>query len=363
MAITAGRPEITIGGKKIERGIERIEVQADLDKPDMAELRLDAAVDDENTSFKPGDEVLVKMGLEMDGSEQDTIFKGKVTGVSPVFDTHSPPAVTIRAMNDLHKLARERKTRTYTDQTEKQIIEKIAGEHGLTADFGSKPPTMQHKHVHQNNQTDLEFIRVRAARIGREVFVQDKKLYYREREKDKGPVAKLEFRSENRGGGAGGGEWGALENFQPHMSAANQAKKVTVRGWNPDKKEPIVGSASAANSRLGQQGGSTVFGDAPEIEVHNVPVKTKEEADAVAQSILDERLMSYITGTGVTRGNAKIKPGKVVEIKCFDKRFNGKYYVTAVKHTYTDTDVPVLGGQGMAGFKTQFSFKRDAEQG
>ncbi len=351
--ITYGNPKVSINGTEIKDGLEQFEVSADLDKPDVAEIRLTNEGSENSVKYKPGDEVAIKMGLG--GEEPNTVFKGKILGINPVFDTHHPHSVTIRAINDLHKLARERKTRTYVKQTEKQIIEKIAQEHHLEVDFGKEPPTLMHEHVHQNNKSDLEFIRTRASRSGREVFVQDKKLYFRQPEKDKSPVAELTYQVEGKEG---------MEFFAPKMSAAHQVKKVTVRGWNPDKKEAIVGTAEAENSPLGSSGGSGSFGDSPDLHVDNVPVRTKEEADAVAKSILQERQMNFITGSAVIRGNPKVKPGTVVTIKCGDTRFNGKYYVLSVRHAYTDANLGDMGGGfAMGGFKTHFQFRRDAEGG
>jgi phage protein D len=84
------------------------------------------------------------------------------------------------------------------------------------------------------------------------------------------------------------------------------------------------------------------------------PVASKEEADNIAKSILQERLMHFITGDGVCRGNPQLKPGIIVTVNVQDKRFNGKYYLTAVKHRYVHA-----GTSG--GYRTEFKFRRDAK--
>lgn len=353
-----GIPKVKIGGQEVPRdGLEQFEVHADLDQPDMADVTLTNIGGDNSGQYNPGDEVEISMHHE--GETDDLVFKGKVISVHPTFDVHRPPSVMLTAMNELHELARERKTRTYLKQSEKQIIEKVAGEHNLSVDFGTTPPTIVHEHIHQSNQTDLSFLRLMAARSGREVRVQDKVLQYRKRQKDKGPVATLAYGK----AGQGGGEDGGLEYFAPRMSSAKQVKKVTVKGWDPDKKQEIVGEATASGSQLGGSHGGQSRSDAPNLHVHNVPVRSKEEADAVAQSILEERLMDFITGTATARGNAQIKPGTVVMLKCYDQRFQGKYYVTGVKHRFTRNNATgVAGGAGLGGYRTEFSFKRDAEK-
>ena len=84
------------------------------------------------------------------------------------------------------------------------------------------------------------------------------------------------------------------------------------------------------------------------------PVASKEEADNIAKSILNERLMHFITGDGVCRGNPDLKPGLIITIAVQDKRFDGKYHVTAVRHRYVHT------GPG-GGYRTEFKFRRDAK--
>ena len=64
--------------------------------------------------------------------------------------------------------------------------------------------------------------------------------------------------------------------------------------------------------------------------------------------------MDFITGDGVCRAIPTMKPGIIVTINVQDKRFNGKYHVTAVRHRYVHA-----GPSG--GFRTEFKFRRDAK--
>jgi phage protein D len=88
----------------------------------------------------------------------------------------------------------------------------------------------------------------------------------------------------------------------------------------------------------------------------DVPIFSKEQADKVAASLLEERLMGFITGEAVCAGNPDIKPGVIVEVSVGSKRFDGKYYVVAVRHRYMHSGPE-------HGLRTLFKFKRDAHQG
>src|SRR6185436_18807178 len=116
----------------------------------------------------------------------------------------------VRALNKLHLLARGKKSVSYTNVTDKDIVDKVCLAHSLSADYGSAPPATSYTHVYQHNQTDLEFLRLRAARSGFELWVVGDKLFFRKRDdSDSGVKLKL---------GADGG----LQRFLPRLSTADQ---------------------------------------------------------------------------------------------------------------------------------------------
>jgi len=375
--ITAANIKVKVAGKEVNPNhITSVEVKSHLNQPDMAVVCLANFGDSGggggaggsagdfvgsgvsskrfSASLREGDDLEILMGLE--GEAPQLVFKGSLTGSKPSFDTHLPVTVNMVGMNALHKLAREPSTRTFLNQKDQDIVSKIAQENGLSPNFGKTPPTLMHEHLHQWNQTDLEFLRLRAARTARNLWVDldNKTLYYVKYEKDQGPVADLNYTEEGDS---------ALENFCPQANAGAQVQKVEVRGWDPEKKQPIVGVYTAAPSSLGSSLGATAFGDRPVLKVSDVPVRSKEEADLVAESKGTERNMRFITGSATTKGNAKIKIGTIVKLSPEDQNYNGKYYVTGVTHSFSHGASGLGGGTGMGGFKTTFEFGRDAGMG
>lgn len=377
--ITSAEIKIKVDGKEISpHHITSVEVHSDLNQPDMADIclanfgdsggggggggggLLSALMDSVgssvestrfSTQFRLGADLEILMGLE--GESPELVFKGQVSGNVPSFDTHLPVTVNVRGMNALHKLARERRTRTYVNQKDQDIVSKIATENGLSPNFGKNPPTLMHEHLHQWNQTDLEFLRLRASKTARNLWVDldNKTLYYVKYEKDQGPVAELSYTEEGEK---------SLENFNPQSNAGAQVKKVKTYGWDPWKKEKIEGTYTAEASPLGSEAGASAYGDNPELTICDTPVRSKEEADAICESICTERNMNFITGQATTKGNAKIKLGTIVKMITEDKRFNGKYYVSGVRHSFSHGASGLGGGTGMGGFKTTFKFQRDA---
>ena len=340
---------IKIGSKAISgEDVHDILVEADLDQPDHAVVTLANHSTKYSEQVTEGDDIEIKLGF-VDGEAQAPVFKGEVIGLEPIYDSRSPQRVLVRALNQLHRLTRGKKSVAYQKVTDKDIVDKLCQKYGLSANYGGSPPNTKYEHVYQNNLSDLEFLRMRAARIGYEVLVDDKTLYFRKRvEADSG--IKLEL-------GVSGDS--ALERFLPRLSTAQQVSEVRVFGWDPEKKQEIVGVATPKSSKLGDKTGSDVakqkHGSVLDVQAES-PVSSKEEADNLAKSILNERLMNFITGDAVCRGNPNLKPGIIVSLGAGDKRFDGKYYVTAVRHRYVHA-----GASG--GYRTEFKFRRDAKSG
>jgi phage protein D len=335
-----------------------VTVDLDLNQPDMCILALGNEDHAYSNAVKHGDPVEVTVG---DGNK--VIFKGEVVGIEPLYKPGGESKCIVRAFNKLHRLLRGRKSRTFLDQSDQDIASTIAGDAGLSAECGNENK-ITHKHVYQHNQSNLEFLRLRAARIGYDVWVEGDKLHF-----DK-PKADVDSGIKLTTAGAEDSEEGSdvkLISFAPRMSSSAIVKKVVVRGWDPEKKEEIVGEVSVASSKLGSKTGesqSTAFGTVETFEVDH-PIFSVEEAKAIAQSRLDELSMGYITGEAWIPGNGDIKAGIVLEITINrdkpDDRFNGKYMVVGATHSYTHDKAGGGGAGGAGGYKTQVRLARDAQ--
>ena len=331
-------------------------VDQDLGQPDMCSV----TIRNENHDYTGGG-TAVSIGdpLEITAGESNLpVFQGEVSGLEPVYKANGENVVIVRAFNRLHRLLRGAKSRTFLNQSDQDIVTKIAGEHGLNPKCGSKTK-ITHEHVYQHNQTDLEFLRTRAARIGYEVWVEDKDLHFDAPDSAKDSGIKLRYGDAKTS--VDKGEV-FLKRFSPRMSSAAVVDKVTVRGWDPLKKEEIVGEATPTGSKLGSKLASaakSAFGQTMTFEVDH-PIFSVEEAKAIAEAKLAEAMMGYLTGDGDCRGTPEIRPGVVITITVNpdqpEDRFNGKYMVAGASHRYSHAKFGDTGG-----YVTSFRVNRDAE--
>jgi phage protein D len=324
--------------------VANVVIDQDLDLPSMCTFQLTGSDDQkqavpwvDDAAFAIGNTVEIRLGY---GDQLETLFKGEVVGLEPSFSTARLAQLEVRCFDRLHRLTRGRKSRTYSDQKDSDIVTKIATDAGLTAN--AQDSSVTHKHVYQHNQTDLEFLLQRAARINYEVMVDDTKLLFRQRDNGAGAALSLSLGQ------------GLLE-FSARLNSAGQASEVFVRGWSTQDKKEIVGHAASgdASSMGGQQTGpvavEAVFGAAQAFYLDE-PAENQAEADQVAKARLEQLALGFVTGGGRCQGRTDLRPGIVIELQNLGARFSGSYYVTGAEHRYTKRN----------GYVTAFKTRRNS---
>lgn len=251
------------------------------------------------------------------------VLEGEITAIEAHFTSGSQAPIIVRGYDASHRLNRGRFNRSFQNMTDSDVVKKVIGEVGIpagTIDDSGAP----HDYIFQENQTNMEFLRERAARNGFELFVQDGKLNFREPNVDESISLKwLED----------------LTSFQVRVSSAEQVSSVEVRGWDYTQKKPIVSTQSSEKVLTETEYGSgkntsNAFQekpDDPKMVIVDQPVFTAEEADAIAQAVFDELGGEFVHADAQAEGNPAIRPGRVIELEGMGK-YSGKYYVTEARH-------------------------------
>jgi phage protein D len=341
--------KILIQGKplapEIEADLMSISVSEDLEVPSMFDLRLitwDLVKQEitwvDNKLFDVGNEVEIQMGYEQ---ELKTVMVGEITGLEPEYTQDRTPILVVRGHDLRHRLLRGRYTKSFVKMKDSEIASQIARTRGLTAKVSDSKVKLEY--ILQHNQTDWEFLQDRAGRIGYEVMVDNKTLYFRPHEINKAKVLTLTYGDD-------------LQEFLPRLSTMTQVQQLEVRGWIPKEKKEVI-SKAAVGKEGGTMRGSTsgakavkkAFGESS-YTIVNQPVSSKAEADQMALGQFQDMAIAYITGEGNCQGNANLRAGKVIEIVGVGKRFSGLYYINSVKHFYSKNQ----------GYQTSFTIRRNA---
>lgn len=319
--------DIFLNGEEVPDG-HLLSYTADIDmfQPNIASILL-ANQSDLYSTQKVGNSVEIKV-------KEGTIYKGEIVGLEPIYKGGDKSKIMIRAMNQFHRLLRKRKSVTFTDKTDEQILKQVVGSAGLALEWKHED-SITYKHVYQHNQTDMEFLRTRAARLGCHVWCEDKTVFVKQPELQGAEIATLSVDEAS--------EDAPLRMFAPRLNSTGVLKKVTVKGWNPETKELVTGEASVSGSKLGSQTSVAGAGDLGNEESFMVdhPITDAKEAKALAKARLQDASMSYITGTAEVGGSGKFKVGKLVKIVANkaggDDPFNGLYYIMGVSHRHNNS--------------------------
>lgn len=348
-------PEITVlvNGRELpvaaKADLVGISVLEDVEAPSMftfvlrswdtAEMKV-KWIDD--TLVNEGNTVEIQVGYR---DKQESIFKGEITGLEPDFDNEKASTLTVCGYDLRHRLMRKRETQSFQNMKDSEIADQLAREAGLGSEVRDSGIRLQY--ALQHNQTDLEFLEMRARRIGYEVVVADKTLYFRPRKMlesgSKGDVINLSLEVE-------------LLEFQPRLSTIGQVQETEVNAWNPKQKDRITARAGGGDEHYameGQASGPAVarraFRKTGSVIV-DMPVTSQDEADQLAKAAFAEMALRYIVGHGVCIGQPTLRPGKRVNVVGLGDRFSGLYYVTSAEHVY----------KPKVGYRTAFSVRRNA---
>ncbi len=350
VTIGDAKSQTKTGSKKVlQSDIDALVITSELDYPDTCKLTLShTGMEKHGASLTVTDPLSIK--ASHGDADNDFAFIGEISGLQPVYAGRDQRKGTlvVRALNALHRLSRGKRSCTYVRDdgslTDKDIINELLKRYPtLTASFGvegnsnTQPPEVKYFHVFQHNQTDLEFLRLRAARIGCYILARDNKLIFSKRDSASSGLTLSTGATYKKGRE---GDTLSLETFSPRVSTATQVTQVQVRSFMPDQRQHLVCIAPDQGSTLPKLGPETgadatkdMYKDAVLVRV-DVPFSTKEEGNAIAMSILNERVLDYVTAEGTVPGDARLKPGIVVDILTGDRRFDGPYFVTYVRHSY-----------------------------
>jgi phage protein D/phage baseplate assembly protein gpV len=318
-------------GTPLHQNLERVTISASVHLPDLAilEFKNEEREWSDPEEIRIGQEMTIAFGNENE-DPNELAFDGEVTAIEVELNQGTEMMI-IRGYDRSHRLHRGRKTKVYLNVTDSDIAAQIAQDVGLqTSEIQNTSGV--HDYVLQNAESNWEFLKERAALHGFELQVLGRKLVFKPPPSVERDEVELVWHQE-------------LKSFRGTMSTGDQVNKVEVRGWDPVDKESILGTAERATKlpevdgarNGGNEGGSVAqsafHGEAVMVVAHQ-PIFSQQEADRLAQSVLDDLSGSFITAQGVAAGNPRLHLGSTVDIQDVGDQFSGKYTVTQITHRY-----------------------------
>ncbi len=282
-----------------------------------------------------GGKIEIKLGYK---DRFETVITGLITSLTYHFEEENFLDLEIEGYDFLFLLLKNRNFKTWSNMKISDVVNEVVQEYPFE-DIYIDSTDITFNQIRQENETDFSFIKRLSKKTGFEFFVDDGRFIFRNLGMNLSPELSLSFGKE-------------LIFFKPTIDLSKTVNEVMVKGWNPETKQEIVGTAKSGDEenieKEGEKGTAVVKTSLKIPVVHEIRtnVKTKEEADKLAISILNDLSLGYLKGKCTSVGLPDIKPATVIELKGLGEKFSRKYYVEKVFHRFGDT-----------GFTTKFEVR------
>lgn len=268
------------------------------------------------------------------------LFEGRIHLVEGDYPAGAPPHVLVQAQDALREFRTKQRTRVFEHMSDAQIIQALAGEHGLTADIRLTGSLPVHAQVAQLNESDGAFLFDRVMAAGAEMWVDQQTLVVTDGTEPGHPAA-LAYGQD-------------LVAISVRADVSHQRTAIGVSGWDMRAKAFIGASASDVDlppaGILGESGGRIVeaaFGQRLATLVDAVPL-SQEEAKSLAVALHRKQSAEFVTGEGVALNAPGLRAGRTVDLQGLGSLFSGSYYVTRVRHRF----------DRVHGLRTEFEVRR-----
>ncbi|MDQ6891905.1 MAG: hypothetical protein M3167_04415 [Acidobacteriota bacterium] len=274
-----------------------------------------------------------------DAKSTPIALSGFITNISTSFPEGGSPELEIAGYDHGFAMTMGRHSRTWSKALDSDAVHDIASYNNLDAVVETTKGT--HPQIEQNQESDWSFLKKLADRNHFELYVDEHRTLHFAPPNDRASeVVRLVY-----------GE--GLLSFKPDANLAGQVSRVEMYGWDHNKKEAIVGRASAGEESglTGQSAGQRLNSfvrdpdKRPTLRIRQ-PVFTQAEADQRAKAALNERAKQFLTGEGETIGLPEIRPDRNVELDNLGVPFSKTYYVQEATHRIDS-----------GGYRTRFKVK------
>jgi len=270
--------------------------------------------------FVPGKEIEIKAGYH---SQEETIFKGIVIRHNLKIRSNKSMLI-IECKDKAIKLTIGRKSKYFYESKDSEILEQIIGEFDVDKELETTNVT--HPEMVQYDVTDWDFCVTRAQANGKVCVVDDGKVSILSPDYSQSEKLTLVY-------GA------TILDFDAEIDARHQVNNVSSFAWDAATQDVLEIEANTPEVQL--NGNIAPSELASVIELDKLELKDGSNTDdgslqdwADSKSLFNQ--LSKITGRVKFQGVADVKPNTTVVLSGVGDRFNGKVYVSGVRHQIAD---------------------------
>jgi Rhs element Vgr protein len=318
---TAMSGEYRITSLSVQKSFNKISA-AKIVFADGDPAKQDFLISSKEDALTPGSKIEIQMGYH---SKAATIFKGIVISHAIRSAKGKNSCLHIEARDSAFKLCIGRNNHCYADQGDSDIIESIAKKAGYAAgDLDIASPMLSHKQMVQYNVSDWDFIVSRAEMNGMLVLTDDNRLTVKKPDTSGEPAAVIAYGVD-------------VILFESGIDGRSQLKEIKTHAWNysdqkvEDSPDASVDFSESGNLKAADVADAMGIGEENLFHAGNL---TDEELKAWGNARLLKSRLAKICGKVTVKGLSTIRPGQVIKLKGFSKRFNGPVFVTGISQQY-----------------------------
>ncbi len=273
--------------------------------------------------FVPGNRIQVSAGYH---GETEAVFGGVVL-TQRIVSRDGASWLEVECRDPVFAMTLVRRNRYFEESSDSDVASKLLGEYsGAGVSVGDVTGSdVKHPQLLQYQASDWDFLVSRVEAAGQLCFADAGKVSTIVPALDDQPAVDLAF------------GFSVLE-FDAEIDARSQSGAVRAMAWDP--AEQALQEANAAepdwsgNGNLSASQLSAAAGRAEDVLWHGGSLANDELQKWADGALLRSRLAAT-RGRVRFRGAAAVKPGAVLQLSRLSERFNGKVYVTGVRHEFS----------------------------
>lgn len=337
--------QVSVDGKDLETGEYHIpSLEVELTSEGAAggcSFTLESQYDYENRRWDDSAADIIKLGSKLVVSggyvQKKELFYGYVDDYSFDFQEDGCPRITVTGIDGMGYLMSLREPIYAGKKKAAEIVKEILNK-SVSAGFAKKVTVGSLSDFEtplvKEQIDDWKYLNLLSQRFGCSLFAVDGEMIFDDVSSQTSPIMTLTL-------GQG------LYSFRKRVSLAHQVGKVEVWGRDVNQKAVKGAASSVTTGGSGKSAAQWVSAlkDAV-LREYSEFARTQEECQSLAQRRLNGIAMGLVSGGGECIGMPELIPGRYLEVDGGDKNSNGTYFLTKVKHQFTDD-----------GYRTSFEIK------
>lgn len=273
--------------------------------------------------FVPGNQIQVSAGYH---GETEAIFGGVIL-TQRIVSRDGASWLEVECRDPVFVMTLVRRNRYFEEMSDSDVASKLLGEYpdsGVSAGAVASSD-VKHPQLLQYQSSDWDFLVSRIEAAGQLCFAKAGKVSTIKPALEGQPEAELDF------------GFTVLE-FDAEIDARTQSGAIRAVAWDP--AEQALQEANAAdpgwsgNGNLSASTLSAAAGRSEDVLWHGGSL-ANDELQKWADGALLRARMAAARGRVRFQGLTAVKPGALLQLSRFSDRFNGKVYVTGVRHEFS----------------------------